>query len=271
MNTFRVGLKTALCAALAISTLVPVDGTAGSAVSGFNGKVEVLGGGVDQEGTALVGGAVAMPLNQKFGVQLDVVAGEVSANSLLGGGAHLFWRDSDKGLFGVTAMTASIDSYTRTDFQRFGVEGEYYLPNLTLAATLGTQGGDVDDASYTGLDLRWYAMDDWMLELGGRAADSQTTAHLGMEYRMPLQAMPGLTLFADAATGNNSYQHALFGLRAYFGGGDKPLIQRHRQDDPINMVFDGVSSSFNGIKNNFGCPSGYTNNSGNCTKVNDKF
>jgi hypothetical protein len=44
-----------------------------------------------------------------------------------------------------------------------------------------------------------------------------------------------LALTAEYARGSHSYDHALFGIRFYFGK-NKPLIDRHRQDDPPSLT-----------------------------------
>ena len=47
--------------------------------------------------------------------------------------------------------------------------------------------------------------------------------------------MSGLSCFAELAAGDHGYDHALFGITCYFGG-NKSLIQRHREDDPPNLL-----------------------------------
>ena len=53
-----------------------------------------------------------------------------------------------------------------------------------------------------------------------------------LEYQTPIN---GLSCFAELAKGDNGYDHALFGLRYYFGK-NKSLIKRHREDDPPNLL-----------------------------------
>ena len=47
-------------------------------------------------------------------------------------------------------------------------------------------------------------------------------------------------MFANASTGDNDYNHAIGGIRYYFGK-QKSLIERHRKDDPPNLLFVGAS------------------------------
>ncbi len=53
-----------------------------------------------------------------------------------------------------------------------------------------------------------------------------------LEYQTPIR---GLALTAEAALGNNGYDHLLFGVRYYFGA-NKSLRERHRQDDPPGLM-----------------------------------
>ena len=68
-----------------------------------------------------------------------------------------------------------------------------------------------------------------------------------VEYQPALDALPGLSFFADVADGEKSYDHAVAGIRFYFGT-NKSLIKRHREDDPANSLFDAVTSSYTAIK-----------------------
>lgn len=227
-----------------------------SAVSQINGKIEGFAGDVDSGSSEAGAASIAFPVGDAYGVQLDGFVGDLSDLDTKGVAAHVFWRDSKTGLLGITG------SYSDTEdigMSRVGIEGEYYHNQFTVSAQAGHQSGDVDDAGYGGMDLRYYALDNLMIEAGGRIADSDTVAHLGIEYQAPLDALPGLSVFADLADGENGYDHAIVGLRYYFGS-KKSLIKRHREDDPKNSVFDAVSSGFTAITKARAaqtCPSGW--------------
>ena len=53
--------------------------------------------------------------------------------------------------------------------------------------------------------------------------------------------LAGLALFLDAAKGSNDFDMATVGVRYYFGA-NKSLIQRHRQDDPDNLLIEAMTS-----------------------------
>jgi hypothetical protein len=58
---------------------------------------------------------------------------------------------------------------------------------------------------------------------------------LGGEYGFGLGGGRMAALFAEGALGEGGVYSALAGLRIYFGQHDKPLIDRHRQDDPMSI------------------------------------
>jgi len=99
---------------------------------------------------------------------------------------------------------------------------------------VGVAGGEFsdtqDDGFYGKLQLEWYATDDLMLAGGVEytpSLDAQAVIH--GEYQPGYYAMPGLTFFADGATGGNDYSRILLGLKVYFGS-PKSLKDRHRFD-----------------------------------------
>lgn len=214
------------------------------AVSGINGKIDVTAGAVDSSNTTLYSGSVSAPLGQNFGAQLDFTGGEFSASRVLGMGGHLFWRDPDIGLAGIVASRSGFGDIWGS---RYGAEAEAYFGPLTLALTGGWQNGERKVFIHTpwyGADARFYPLDDLMLEVGGSHYAKVNAGHVGAEWRPGfLDAVPGATLFADTSIGTKGYDHSLAGVRIYFGGGDKSLIRRHREDDPLNMLVGGVAGS----------------------------
>ena len=72
-------------------------------------------------------------------------------------------------------------------------------------------------------------------------AVNRNIGHITAEWQVPSRSLPGLALFLDAAKGNKDFDMAIVGVRYYFGG-NKSLIQRHRQDDPDNLLGDSLTS-----------------------------
>lgn len=210
----------------------------GPAVSAVNGKVEAMGGTLDGKGAGIAAGSVAFPLGQSFGGQIDVLGGTRDSATLKGFGGHAFWRDPSIGLAGIVGQRVGVGSAWAN---RIGAEGEYYLPSLTVAGTMGWQSGDIDNSLYAGMDLRLYATDDLALELGASGYSDERVGRIGAEWQPGLDFAPGLTVFADGGVGTSSYRHAMAGVRIYFGGEAKSLKRRHREDDPINPLM-GIAS-----------------------------
>jgi len=186
---------------------------------------------------------VAVPISGQFGAQVDGILADYSASDTYGIGLHGFWRDPEIGLAGIVVSHTDIGG---TDINRYAAEGEYYLNNLTFAGTAGYQTGDSLETGFGAADIRWYATDDLMVEIGASAISSARVGHIGVEWKAPVR-FAGVSLFADGAIGTDSYDHVIGGIRIYFGGGDKSLKRRHREDDPINSLVTGVTSAVSGV------------------------
>jgi hypothetical protein len=219
---------------------------AGEAVSGVNGKLGYLGGSMDGDFGNNVFGSFSVPVAQNLGFQGDGLYTHVSDVDFTGAGGHLFWRDWDKGLFGVTGGFVHGDL---VDSAAGGLEGEYYLGRWTFLAGFGVAGIDYDnpvpfiDTSvtdfYGSAGLRYYPLDDLMFGATYLHVLDNELAFGQLEYQTPIH---GLSLFAEVARGENDYEHALFGAQFYFGK-SKSLIRRHREDDPpsiVRQILDGI-------------------------------
>ena len=61
---------------------------------------------------------------------------------------------------------------------------------------------------------------------------------IGAEYDLPIE---NLTVIGEALWAEDDYEHALIGLRYYIGSG-KSLQERHRMDDPPNILLGILQS-----------------------------
>ncbi|MDY0268476.1 hypothetical protein [Trichloromonas sp.] len=205
----------------------------------FSGQLQGIYGQVEND--ELEGGEASLAVGSRFGLQLDGAYAELGEDQLKGVGLHLLYRESESYLLGLLADHAELQD---VDLNRVGVEGELYAGPVTLAATIGHQIGDIDDIAFGVVDLRWYPGADLMLVAGGSLADSEDDrVHLGAEYQM----MGGVSGYVDLAAGENRYDHALAGLRYYFGG-DKELMQRHRREAAPNPIITNVLQGLAGIR-----------------------
>jgi hypothetical protein len=228
---------------LLISFLLAVPTHAdGPAVSVINAKIEGFGGIANVENDpddSVWGGAASLtfPLGEFLGFQIDGLGGEFNENETFAAGAHLFWRDPELALLGATY------SYTDLyfiDFERAGVEGEYYLNRLTFKAQVGWQGGrNLIDSAYGGGSASYYFLENLVLQIGAQAGSDHYLGTAQAEWQPAFNMLPGLTVFANGGIGDEDYSHGLFGLRYYFGA-TKTLIKRHREDDPQPDLNNGI-------------------------------
>ncbi len=210
-----------------------------TSVLAFSGQLHGVYGQVESE--ELEGGGASLVIGSRFGLQLDGAYAELGEDQLKGIGLHIFNRNPERYLVGLLADHAELQD---VDLNRVGLEGELYAGSFTLSALLGHQIGDIDDIAFSVVDLRWYPGANLVLVAGGSLADSEDDrVHLGAEYLL----MGGLSAYVDLAAGENRYDHALAGLRYYFGG-DKELMQRHRRDAVPNPIISNVLQGLASIR-----------------------
>ncbi len=209
------------------------------AVEEVNGKIGYAGGSMDSSEGHNFDGSITLPVSHQFGFQSDAIYSRIGSLDFYGGAGHLFWRNPDFGLLGFTGgylARQGVDTF------QVGAEGQYYRDRFTFGFFAGV--GSIKYASaapfidtnptrFIGrISADWYALDN--LRLGA----SYTTAfHANLvkgeaEYQTPIR---GLALTAEVATGDHGYDHWLLGVRYYFGG-NKSLRDRHRRDDPPNLM-----------------------------------
>ncbi len=209
------------------------------AVSGVNGKLSYSAGSMESDGGQNIGGSFSLPVAEGFGFQGDGLYTNVSDRDFYGAGAHLFHRDPDLGLLGLTG------GFIHEDIVRsacVGLEAERYLGQFTLALGAGVATLDYDDPVpfidadvtdfYGTMGLRYYPWEDLMLAGSYTHIFDNELVLAELEYQTCVE---GLTLFAELAAGEHDYDHALFGLRFYFGQ-PRHLKSRHRQDDPPSVL-----------------------------------
>jgi Chaperone of endosialidase len=219
--------------------LISVAQAEGPAVSNINGKLEIIGGFLDGDGTGIAGASMALPLGHYLGLQLDVAGGNTDSDDVVGYGSHLFLRDPDVGLLGaLLTRTGRSGDYVN----RYGFEGEYYAARWTLAANGGTQTGFLGGTWHADIDGRYYLHDNLVLDAGASGFSDEKLTHFGVEWRSQnFNFIPGLSLFADAGVGTEDNDYVFAGVRIYFGMNDRTLKQQHRENDPINSVISAAA------------------------------
>lgn len=244
-GTIAAGMygSVSLAADVETSTTLP-------AVSGPNGKVEIGGGwtDIDDLGDDEVfrgGAAFSFPVGDMFGIQADLTALDAFGETAIGGAAHAFTRDPNSYLFGVYGGYVDAGS---TDAWYVGPEAELYLDNISIEAVGGYM--DVSDgvgSEFYGVGtVALYATDNLRLQVGASTVAGFQSANAGLEWFMGDTGIPA-SITVDGRIGEDGFSSVMAGLSLYFGGEDKSLIRRHREDDPRLRFFDIFNSGFVGF------------------------
>ena len=225
-----IGLLSAICVSLPFTISVASDLPA---VSATNSKIGIQGGRADSDNTLTITGSLATPLGHSYGLQLDGLIGNLGGNGTGGLGAHLFWRDPETGMFGLTASKLRRDD---RDLNRIGFEGEYYGNAFTLSGMAGRQTGDFSSGTYYGLSARYYIHDSLAVSGNGESVSGDSLYTLGLEFQ-PNSSQQNISYFVNASSGSgDAADSVVVGVRLYLGK-NKSLKRRHREDDPDNNLF----------------------------------
>ncbi len=204
--------------------------TTGPAVAQPNGEISTAAGIINNDTRAIIAGKFAAPLSHSFGVQIDgsQIVGEGTDRGGLGG--HVFYRDPQKYLLGMTGMWSRISS---EDLYRVGPEAELYLKDVTFRISGGWQHGFDETTGYGNAKVTYYPMDNLTVAVRGEAFSKVRSAGLEVEYQPNEKPF---TVFATGGDSNNADGTYLAGVRFTFGAPGTSLKQRHRQYDPVNIV-----------------------------------
>jgi hypothetical protein len=208
-------------------------------VSELNGKISYAGGDMNSSEGHNVGGSIAFPIANEFGFQADGLFSHIGDDDFYGGAGHLFWRNPEIGLIGVTG--GYLDETDVNTFQT-GVEAEYYWKRFTFGAFAGVGSIsyarrapfiDTEPTRFVGkISANYYVIDDLRLGVSYMNALENSLVLGEVEYQTPIR---GLALTGEIACGDHGYDHWLLGVRYYFGS-KKSLIDRQRQDDPPSLM-----------------------------------
>jgi hypothetical protein len=112
-----------------------------------------------------------------FGDVMDFDAGK---SEIVGGGAHVGWRDAERGSAGIVGTYNDYTHLSSTEVWRAGLEGEIFLDRLTLAADAGYFDQDGDSTGYAVGGLAFYPADRARLHLRGGAFDLEESDPFGL-------------------------------------------------------------------------------------------
>jgi len=243
----RISKACLLVAILFLVLSVPIgaqttNGQTLPAVSGFNGKLDYVGGEMNSFAGHNFDASIAFPVTHQIGFQADGLYSRISNLDFYGGAGHLFWRKPDIGLVGLTGGYLYRNGFGGVDTFQVGAEGEYYFKRVTFGAFAGV--GQINYANpapfidtnptrFVGsVSAGCYPINNLLFSASYTTAFNDNLGKGNLEYQTPIN---GLALTAEAALGSHSYDHLLFGIRYYFGG-KKSLRDRHRQDDPPSLM-----------------------------------
>jgi hypothetical protein len=130
------------------------------------------------------------------------------------------------------------------------VPGGGVVPTTTTTVTTTTnnlllQTFDVKTRFFDQVNLAYYPTENWKAFVGHRYLGGLNAAAFGAEYGLPLgRGMMGAA-FVEARLGEHDFHGIWGGLKLYFGRTDKPLMERHRRDDPPVWASDSLFSIIN--------------------------
>jgi hypothetical protein len=279
-----------------------------AAVDGINGKVEALGGSLANRSIYGSKGALSIPLGGSWGAQIDGALGSFDGRGFGAIAGHWFWRNPGQALLGAYVGHTHWNEFGGVHVTQVAAEGEYYWQRWTLQGIVGvefgnsatttttsvtpqsgingitpgvittfTEGYDVGTRFFDQINLKYYFTDNWDGYIGHRYLGGKNALALGSEYALPLSRGVMGSAFVEGRVGEGEFHGIWGGLKFYFGQKDKPLIARHRQDDPpiwaVDSLFSIINSHFeNGSSSQFCDPSNYRleniNGSNECTFIN---
>ena len=226
------------------------------AVSALNGKIEGFGGATENDGFGGIAGSVVIPLAHSYGLQIDGLASSYEGDGLFGVGAHLFWRDPSRALFGVYADYGHWAN-GGIDVGRVAAEAELYFDRISLEGLAGGEFSSDHEAFFTSATLAFYATPDLRLSVGYAYQGELNALTLGGEWQVSDR---GVALFTEGRIGEDDSNAIMGGIRLYAAPTSKSLIDRHRQDDPKNYL----PSMFGVIKDDQQCRVGWVWYKGQC-------
>jgi hypothetical protein len=254
------------------------------AVDGFNGKIEPLGGRIANRSIAGNQGALSIPLPGPLGLQLDAAFGSFDNRGFGNVAGHFFWRNPGQGLFGIYSSYTYWDQFGGAYVGQLAAEGEFYSGRWTVQGIAGVESGnaasntittttivppglgffgtppgvittnsfttmyDVRTRFFDQINLKYYLTDDWVGYVGHRYLGGKNALALGSEFAFPLAHRFKASAFVEARVGEGEFRGIWGGLKFYFGAKDKPLIARHRQDDPNIWSVDTLFSIVNSVR-----------------------
>ena len=259
----------------------------GPAVDAVNEKVDGFGGVIANKSIYGVDGSITFPLTGQFGAQIDGTAGSLDSNTFAGIAGHWFWRDPSRALVGIYASETYWDRYGGINAGHLAAEGEYFWGPVTLQGITGLEFGNsasnvsssigpvvattvidaynVKTRFFDEVNLKYYFDNNISTFIGHRYLGGKNALAFGGEIAGSLGNGMLASAFVEGRFGEDDFRGVWGGLKVYFGPTDKPLIARHRQEDPPSWNVDNLFAILNNhsTTTSQSCVHGL-NGSGNC-------
>jgi len=237
---------------LLFSQTAMADGPRNPAVKAPNATAESRLGVVDDD--FWYGGQVkgTLPLGDWFGFQAE---GGFGNHNYKGGAGHLFFRNTDVALLGITG---SYETYRGVEMGRIGAEAELYFDLLHLSGKVGYQLGDVEHSAFGRLDVRFYPDDNFELNAGVELSDQIKFGRAGAEWQPMGEMAPALSIYADSEFNADGFDAATAGIRIHFGTNRASLKERKRTYDPVSGLFNfsTLAAAVNDLRKQYGAGEG---------------
>jgi hypothetical protein len=230
------------------------------AVDGVNGKLDAFGGGYNRGAIGGMGGSLSLPLGQSFGTQIDGLGADLGGSAYGSIADHLFWRNPSAGLIGLYGNYAHYDGASGVNIVQGAAEGEAYINNFTIRALAGVEGGNsgtfnfgtqkfnVQTRFFDKVNFEYYATENTRFYVGHRYQGGINAAAAGAEQMFHTGGGMAVSAYVEGRLGEDNYKAIWGGIRVYFGGADKSLIRRSREDDPGNWEPDSLFSLSSNVK-----------------------
>jgi hypothetical protein len=234
--------------------LSPAAGMSLPAVDGVNWKFDGLGGSLGHRSLYGAQGAVTIPVGAQYGIQIDGTAGAFDERFFGAIAGHFFWRDPSRGLLGLYGSFTHWDQFGGVRVGQIAGEGEAYFGPFTVQGLAGVEFGnsasqitsvtsglttttitdtyDIHTRFFDKVNLAYYLNDNLKVFVGHRYLGGKNALALGGELAWRVNGPLMASAFIEGRIGENNFDGVWGGLRFYWGQQDKPLIARHRQNDP---------------------------------------
>lgn len=225
------------------------------AVAQLNAEFSAGGGHMSNSpsfDTGWIGSAAsgfAAPVFCSFGFQTDSVLEFNGEAWMVGVDGHVFWRNPDLGMIGVTGAYTNLeldDGDLSRLLRAYAGEAELYLDQFTLFVLGGHVGGNGTLDGKLGMaELSWYVTENFRAHAGALyTKGSGTVAKLGLEFRPEFISHPPVSFFADAEIADDDYGKVLAGIRFEIGATGS-LKERDRSERlPRNLAQDLTSIAY---------------------------